>query len=501
MATTRLILGAPGTGKTTRLLEIMQAELSGGVTSRRLAFVSFTCKAVGEAVGRVGEKFGLTRNDLPHFRTVHAMCYRALGLSDRDVMSAGDYAKLADVMGVELSGRYEAEEGLPVGGKEGDRLLFIDNLARARCVALEQQWHELDRPLPWHQLKQFSEALRAYKVDAGLMDYTDMLERFVADCGPLDVAAALVDEAQDLSQLQWKVVRHAFTNAQRLFIAGDDDQAIYQWSGADVESFLNLKGGREVLGHSHRLPKLVKATASRVIGRVMRRFEKKFTAREDMGAVHWEPSPENVDLRCNGTWLLLARNQFLLSRLVALARAQGVVYSTRDGNAVKQPHLLAIRAWTRLMRGESVSGHDVKEIYDLLRVGHGVTRGHKGCAKIDDEKEYNKEELKNNHGLFAEGIWHDALDGIDIETREYYLSVLRRGGKLGAAPTVHVSTIHGAKGGEADSVLLLTDLAGRTWEEMQRAPDGEHRVFYVGLTRAKQALHVVSPQSQRFYGI
>ena len=99
-----------------------------------------------------------------------------------------------------------------------------------------------------------------------------MLERFVADCGPLDVDAALVDEAQDLSRLQWRVVRHAFTNAARLFVAGDDDQAIYQWSGADVESFLNLKGEREVLGHSHRLPKLVKATAARVIARVARRF-------------------------------------------------------------------------------------------------------------------------------------------------------------------------------------------------------------------------------------
>lgn len=501
LSETRIVLGAPGTGKTTRLLEIMQQELAVGISPLRLAFASFTRKAVGEAIARVGEKFSLSKNDLPYFRTVHAMCYRALGLNDKDVMGPADYARLAAAMGIELSGRYEQEEGLPVGGKEGDQLLFIDNLARARCVSLEQQWHALDRPLGWHQLKQFSDTLRTYKQDTGLIDFTDMLERFVRDCGPLPVDVALVDEAQDLSRIQWQVVRHAFANVQRLYIAGDDDQAIYQWSGADVETFLNLKGEREVLGHSHRLPKLVKATAARVINRVTKRYEKKFTARDDMGEVNWEPTPENVDLRRNGSWLLLGRNQFSLGRLIALARSQGVVYSTRGGSAVKPQHLTAIRGWTKLARREAIKGSEVKEIYDCLRVAHGVARGHKGCLKIDDEKEYSKEELKKNFGLLAEGIWHDALDGIDIDTREYYLSVLRRGGKLSAPAQVHVSTIHGAKGGEADSVLLLTDLAKRTHEEMQRAPDGEHRVFYVGLTRARQVLHVVSPQSQRFYGV
>ena len=61
-------------------------------------------------------------------------------------------------------------------------------------------------------------------------------------------------------------------------------------------------------------------------------------------------------------------------------------------------------------------------------------------------------------------------------------------------PLINLSTIHAAKGGEADKVVLFTDLSRAGRIEMQRDPDDTNRVFYVGATRAKKELHVITPQ-------
>ena len=61
----------------------------------------------------------------------------------------------------------------------------------------------------------------------------------------------------------------------------------------------------------------------------------------------------------------------------------------------------------------------------------------------------------------------------------------------GKEATVRLSTIHGAKGMEADRVILLTRMTQRVQDGMTAAPDNEHRVFYVGVTRAREKLDIV----------
>ena len=79
----------------------------------------------------------------------------------------------------------------------------------------------------------------------------------------------------------------------------------------------------------------------------------------------------------------------------------------------------------------------------------------------------------------------------------YIRAVLRRGQKITHDPRIKLSTIHGAKGGEADNVMLLTDLSKKTDESYWLNKDEERRVFYVGMTRAKQSLNVIRSKSNR----
>jgi superfamily I DNA/RNA helicase len=79
---------------------------------------------------------------------------------------------------------------------------------------------------------------------------------------------------------------------------------------------------------------------------------------------------------------------------------------------------------------------------------------------------------------------------------------LRRGEKFNAMPRINISTIHGSKGGEAENVVLFTDLSPAALKSSEYSPDDLHRVFYVGVTRTIQNLFIVDPDDyQRAYSL
>ena len=67
--------------------------------------------------------------------------------------------------------------------------------------------------------------------------------------------------------------------------------------------------------------------------------------------------------------------------------------------------------------------------------------------------------------------------------------------KITGKVPIKLSTIHGAKGGEADNVLLIADLSTKFAQEYDKNPDDINRLLYVGVTRAKQSLHIVLPRN------
>ena len=95
--------------------------------------------------------------------------------------------------------------------------------------------------------------------------------------------------------------------------------------------------------------------------------------------------------------------------------------------------------------------------------------------------------------------WYSYFKGIGDDTLQYYRDVLNNGQKLSEEPKVHISTIHGVKGGEADCVAMLTDVSWRCKNAAKTLPDSEHRAFFVGVTRARNELHIITPQTPVYY--
>ena len=151
-------------------------------------------------------------------------------------------------------------------------------------------------------------------------------------------------------------------------------------------------------------------------------------------------------------------------------------------------------AWKRLRNDEEISYKDVAAIYDNLKSGVGVERGYKTLKTLEEEQSYDVESLTMHHGLMYSDVpWDVAFNVISDNDKSYVMSMEKHGG-LTAETKINLSTIHRAKGGECDNVMLLTDLSRTNQDEMEKNPDDTNRVFYVGVTRTKQALHIVQPQ-------
>lgn len=498
-----LVLGPPGTGKTTRLISILEKELK-SVRPERVMFASFTKKAATEAKTRVVEKLDLDKDQLKWFRTLHSIAFACMGIVREQVFDLGGCIELGQSIGEYIRPGSTTEGGTVLEGattSPGTIMLQIDNLSRVTGKSLRNTWSSAgDDRIDWPRMKYFSESLLKYKEVNGLLDFADMISMFAEDEDVFVPKSKVVfiDEAQDLTNTQWAMCRRLCESADRVYVAGDDDQSIYTWSGADVESFLGLEAAKTIqLSKSYRLPKTIFRAGETLTEQISKRYPKKWSPRNDKGTVTYINDLDQAPLD-KGEWLLLVRNRSFMKGLVDYCHSMGLPYTSPDHSPIEEEALLAIRYWESLRRGDSIKGRVAKMVYQYLKVGHGVKKGHKLLPKLEDSDIVDMSQLKIHHGLNTDKVWHEALLRIPEEDREYCLNLIRSGGTL-SAPRIAINTIHSVKGGEADNVLLVPDMTQRTWRSYEDDPDSEHRVFYVGVTRARHNLYILEPSSPLYY--
>jgi superfamily I DNA/RNA helicase len=491
--------GPPGCGKSHKLLSLVEEHLAQGVRPERIGFISFTKQAVNEARKRAMDQFSLPETSFPNFRTVHSLAFRQLGLKREYVMGPKQYRELCKRLGIEYTGGRSNEDDELYGMSAGDRILFIENLARTLQKDLKTVWSDLNEDIEWLELDRYARALKIYKKAHDMHDFTDMLEMFAAS--PLaapELDILIVDEAQDLSALQWDCVDILIAKAKRVYIALDDDQAIFAWSGADVNRALDLPGRTEILAQSYRVPVNLHPLALSISARISRRQAKTWHPKvsddgTSRGSLNYQNSAEDVDLT-NGTWLLLARNGYLLAGLEDMCQDAGWSFTSVGRNPLKSPAIRAILQWEKLRRGQSISVEDAALVARYTDAIPRIVAARFKTYRL--EAQVTLSELGTQWTPKTAPIWHEALDRVPRREKEYFIAARRRGESLTKEPRIRISTIHSSKGGQADHVLLVTDMSQRTYRSMERHMDDEHRVWYVGCTRAKDSLHIIQPQTQ-----
>ena len=486
-----IVLGPPGTGKTTTLLNEVDKYLK-QTDPDKIGYFSFTQKAAYEARDRAMSKFNLSEDDLPYFRTLHSLAFRKLGIKKDDVMQRRHYEDLGKKTQYNLDYHEYDNEHTGLFTTKSD-LLRIVQIAKLRGITPEQQYNlqEHNQELELNKLKIIANELERYKREHNLIDFNDMIMQFTkSDAAVPKFDVVFIDEAQDLSKMQWHMAKTIWQKTTDSFIAGDDDQAIFRWAGADVDSFIALQGQYLPLTQSYRIPAKVHGLAMGIINKIKNRIDKTWQPKVNQGTLQRHFDIDSINMS-TGEWLILSRTRHMLNDIEESLYRQGLYYKNRyKRNDEQDLHECAI-AWEGCLKGQPLSYKQIESISKYMSDRHWQKKKIKGMTKGSF---YNIDQLVNDYGLQIKTTWYEAFDNAG-QTRVNYLRKMRKNGeKLNEKPRIELSTIHAAKGGEAENVVLLTDLTENTMRSYERNPDDENRLFYVGATRTKENLHLVEPK-------
>jgi len=470
---THKIFGTAGAGKTTFLISEMEKLLQKGVKAEEICFVSFTKKAIEEITERMKTKFP-NEKGFKYFKTLHALC---LSFSpNKNLIVSKDLMKIATEMGMEVSTFQSAEDG--AGSKQGDKIMTIESLSRLRMVSLKQQWVDCNFPdCPFYLVQEWQKNLEDYKEKYKKVDFTDLLLSY--NNGPLiGVKYFIIDEAQDLSPLQWKVINDMSSQAKKVFLAGDDDQAIYNWAGADVNYILNIKSDEEtILDKTYRLPLQVYNVSRGVLSNIKNRQAKEKIPENDNGKVIKVPEFEFIDFDKDQEYMILVRNRFQTKDIERQLQEKGLIYNLLGKSSTNNKESRAILLWENFRKTGSISSSD----YQLVQNYSSFLRS------------YRKDEVPKN----MLKSWFEVLNLIPEKTINYFRTLLENGYRFNDTPKIRISTIHQSKGGECDNVILFTDMSKNTHDSLNS--DDEHRVWFVAVSRAKKNLFIIREKGNRYY--
>lgn len=474
----KVLLASAGNGKTTRLVEIISEELK---TKRpeEIAFVTFTRKGAEEGLKRVCNKFRLEPSSLPYFRTLHSLTFHALNLKHTQVFGRLDERKFNKEFGYNVN-RCAVDTGKVQPTIDTQYLDYYD-LERSKALTTDKM---VESNLDKAYYNQIVSHYNYYKNRENKVDFFDCLIEYLKTGETLPVTTVLVDEAQDITALQWKVIEKAFQKASNIYMAGDSKQSIYSYSGARPDILIDFakKFPVEHLKFSYRLPRKVFELSKAITNFIGEKTEQQMEHNEANGEgsitelsnieriVNFIDTKEIKNDLSRTKWYILSRNNCFLDTPKRILEDALIPYWTSQGF---------------FMGGEIMRRLKDYENFKL--------KGYKNDKK--------REDFQRKFGIvdFSEPFTDTNL--FDEKRKWIYASYIEKYGleALEAMckwnPQILVSTIHYVKGGEAENVCIMLDATSKTKRNVFKDIDEELRIFYVGITRAKKNLYLVQSKT------
>ena len=469
------VVGPPGTGKTRRLLNEVHKYIKKGIPHDQIGYFAFTRKAASEARDRfLAKNEDLTKKDIKYFQTLHSLAFNNLGLKEENVMQEGNYKAIGETSGIQIKyASYETNNFNGIFSSSSEYLSLI-NLARVRQITAEQQFNRNEH-LSWiskNKLIGIEKEINSYKEFYKLIDFTDMIQQFLDRGNTPKFKVIFVDEAQDLSLIQWAMIKkiEEDTNCD-VWIAGDDDQAIFGWAGADVDSFIKWEAREILLDKSERVPPIIQQKALDIISRIyINRIPKDYLPKDAMGNIYERFNINGIDMS-EGDWLILARTNSLLKKIPAYLKRKGYFFNTHQGNSMGKTLYEDVQTWNEFKQG----------------------------LAPPDIKRQRLEEITGETNFNIDSSWETAFKNIPLSKREYLKAMISNGEDLSKPARIKVSTIHGAKGGEATNVILYLNQTANTIKgakKSQAKQEEEFRVWYVGITRTIKNLFLIKSNNK-----
>ena len=562
------LFGGPGSGKTTALLDRVEERLAAGdIKIDDLLVVSYTRAAAAEVRDRLAERLDVSPRRLKGtVETMHAKAYDLLDLSRSDVVSESDKEAFCEDYGLE----YEDEYGGAARRTARSTALGNKIIATSQWLQRTQRdvadWYDV--PFQWDVEKvrlppdidpnamdgnkytptwpsnddrvdvpEAIRAWRAYKSDEDVIGFADMLERIKGKSLVPQVNFLVIDEFQDITTLQYAVYEEWRPHVDRVLLAGDDDQVVYSWQGADPNLLLDEAVDDDVvLPNSYRLPSSVLEIVNREVEHIDKRQAKDLNPRKEGGAVEAMASPSHLDvvrelrhtLRTDdGTIMVLFRARYQMYQFIDEFIDEGYPFRVMTDQRMWTDRLAQyVSAIEALNKGESIDGLQARRVADMLDDAAFGTNDREDlfneldkledAAEEDDVTELTVEaDLILEHAPFlpepaAVGDMTRKVTSFQAKSMAAYFTHDHDTDR----DRIRVGTIHSAKGREADHVFVATDLTEKVVEQMAATvedqtavpgveeftkttdpvptlTDNERRVFYVGMSRARERLVVL----------
>lgn len=540
MSSETRLLGVPGSGKTTALTQRIEERILGGrYGPDEIAVSSLTRTASALLTSRA------PMVNQEHVSTLHALCYRAIRCQESDhwgVAESPEGIKAWNARAEQVYWAFEHAPELedadmtsyapPGSTVTGNTLLAEVTTYRQRMIP-EALWSP--------EAREFYAAWKRFKAQSRLLDFTDMIEYCLqAHISLPGIRAGFFDEVQDFTALQLALIRQWEREVfEECFIAGDDDQSLYDFAGADPRELIKDVPGvdvrREFLEQSYRLPSRIADKAQAQLVGLQYREEKTIRPVRKGGAVlttyvTWT-RPDGVlqvieqCLERGKTLMLLTTCSYMLCHVIRLLRTCAIPFHNEWRRAQgmwnplhKEKGTSAALILSKFLAGpDAWTDADVRLWAEDMRSdgSKALRAGVKGKMKLtvpgDARSTLAKmQEWFNPTAYYAvmdaDLEWYlDQLQDSKKQRYQFPAAVVRKHGvaALTRKPCVTVGTIHSVKGGEADVVILFPTVppsAAEAWRCTRAGRDAVVRQMYVGMTRAKETLILAeSPPTQPRY--
>lgn len=320
--------------------------------------------------------------------------------------------------------------------------------------------------------------------ERGLFDYDDML--YIPAVHPKTMRVpqydfVFVDEAQDLSAVQLKLVLRAVREGGRRLFVGDERQAIYGFTGADSDSLNRIVQQTNAttlpLSVTYRCPRSHVALARQIAPEI-------------------EAAPDAAEGK-----VFVIQDAWLYQWV----RAGDLVICRYTAPLVKQCLTLIRRNIPAVVRGMDIA----RNLEDIARLLFGKElagwQGQLAAYRVTEEARIRQHAASENDAERQIAIRMDVLDSLSVLTAEF----VNRGGTHVADLTVYIhgffsdddkvpivfSTVHKAKGKEAERVFILyPNNMPAVYARTATAARGEACVQFVAITRAKRELIFVEEE-------
>lgn len=516
MAYRTKVLGRPGTGKTSRILEIyMDMVKSKQYRIEDIVVCSFRRSAASDLKNAIRDAIPWIDEETLHVQvsTIHSQCYRLIAHPKlmtendyKDFVTEYGYSRYIKVKGRDIDTHRGEWEEMTTSGDPFDAYSWCrTNLCPPEKAYRYPSYSKCT--LKGDRLSKFFSDYDEFKSMRGKVDYTDMIQIVLEQKIHLRAKVIIVDEFQDLTPQMFSVFEmwERSQMTEQTIIAGDPHQSIYSFFGGSPEFFENwMEDKRIVLEHTFRLPTQIKNFGDRIL--IVAGMQPEPITARDCYDQCITKMRFNDRYPYHGDELHLVRCNYQIYAIAMMFAEAGKVFSTlsthREGWTSQEVDLanaiIALKNGMPLsieMKTGIASAFPAK----LLNLPCGQKEF---VVRVDDTVikwkppaeiiEALRSEDPTNKMIKSSEMFLAKINGVKNrkELIPYMEARLRK-----------IMTIHASKGLEAAGVFLHTGITDKVREGMtknKKESQAEARVWYVGLTRTKEHLYIVTDKGDNY---